>query len=74
MVTRPAEHQSGRLWSVSKDAHNSLTRYILIKFCLHIHFNILATGMRNGDEASPSISPAGRGQLVKYSSESLGIF
>ena len=25
----------------------------------------LDTGMRNGDEASPSISLAGRGQLVK---------
>ena len=25
----------------------------------------LATGMQNGDEASPSIRPAGRGHLVK---------
>ena len=27
--------------------------------------NCLDTGMQNGDKASPSISPAGRGQLVK---------
>ena len=29
--------------------------------CLHC----LDTGMQNGDESSPSISPAGRGHLVK---------
>ena len=33
---------------------------------MHIHtfLHCLYTGMQNGDEASPSISPVGRGQLL----------
>ena len=31
----------------------------------YIFYHCLDTGLQNGDEASLSISPAGRGQLVK---------
>ena len=54
-----------------KNAHNSLTTwYILITFSILIHFNIvycldIDAGMQKGDEAWPSISLAGRGQLAK---------
>ena len=33
--------------------------------CLH-------TGMQSGDESSPSVSPAGRGKLVKVSENAIG--
>ena len=51
----------------SENAHNSRNAwYILIKFCigLLIHFNIVYTGMQNSDEASSSISQAGRGKKL----------
>ena len=37
------------------------------QICLHIHIYIVwpLTGIQNGDEASPSISQASCGQLVK---------
>ena len=40
---------------------------MMLKFCILIHFNIvyINTGMQNGVEASPSISQAGHGQLLK---------
>ena len=49
-----AEYQYSRLWSVSDNAHNSLTTwYIWIKLytCLFKH----CTGMQNRDEAAGSI-------------------
>ena len=38
----PSIRLSDRLWSVSENAHNFWTTwYILIKFCIHMHVNIV---------------------------------
>ena len=67
MATRLHRASFGRSSSFSENAHNSWTAwYILFEFCILMYFeHCPATGMQNGDEASPSINLAGQTLLMK---------
>ena len=66
--------KSSSVWSVSENAHNSEPRCIFgPNFGYLSYQHCPATGMQNGDEALPSISSTGRGQML-ITLEPHGIF